>query len=112
MAYEVQVARSVHIELDSAIGYIANELASPRAAIRLLDDCGAALNMLETLPTAYPVDHSASAAVGFEVRRIRVQNYRLYYRICEEAHVVQVFSFLHTLQNVPTHVQRDSDAND
>lgn len=106
MAYNIRVSQCVHEEIKAASDYIAINLASPSAVKRLLDEYNVAIGALEANPFAYPIDQAASSAVDFEVRRIHVRNYRLYYRINEDTRTVQVLAFLHARQNIPTHIVR------
>ena len=107
MGYNIRIAQSAHKELVNAVEYITMELASPFAVKKMLDEYDVALEALKTNPFAYPINHEVSAEVGFEVRRIRVRNYRIYYRILDHIHTVQIISFLHVQQDLPRHICRD-----
>lgn len=74
------------------------------AAKRLLDSFEVSVSALEQNPLAYPVDEYVSALTGSEVRKKRVGNYRIYYRVNQEAQQVDIAYFFHVRQNAALHV--------
>ncbi len=108
MAYKVIIAPSAERALDSSLLYISETLHSPSAARRLLDSFEVAIAALEQNPFAYPVDRYVSALTGAEVRKKRVGNYRIYYRVNQPALQVDVAHFFHVRQDAALHI---GDAN-
>ena len=105
MTYSVLIAPRVYSELDQAVGYISSELDSPRAAAQLLDAFENTIHSLETNPFAYPVNRHLSGIVRQPIRCTRVRNYRLCYRVHEDAHRVDALYFKHMRQDEQTYLE-------
>ena len=105
MAYEVIVAPSAERALIVPCAADSSEtFHSPSAARRLLDSFEVAIAALEQNPFAYPVDRYVSALTGAEVRKKRVGNYRIYYRVNQPALQVDVAHFFHVRQDAALHI--------
>lgn len=107
MAYDVRMSVPARDEFNDAVTYIAERLASPRAMQAMVNEFEVAVSALETNPFAYPIDQAVSQRVGQTVRKIRVKNYLVFYRIKEEARRVEIISFLHMRQDIGWHIARD-----
>ena len=107
MRFEVNVGVRVYERLSDSLSYISNSLGSPQAAKALLSGFSKAVDELETFPENHPINRDASKGLGFAVRRIPVGNYGLFYYVDRPTARVQAFSFLHSRQDVGTHIRSD-----
>ena len=107
MRFEVNVGVRVYERLSDSLSYISNSLGSPQAAKALLSGLSKAVDELETFPENHPINRDASKGLGFAVRRIPVGNYGLFYYVDRPTARVQAFSFLHSRQDVGTHIRSD-----
>ena len=107
MDYDVIVANRVIRELDDAIEYTARHTSTPARVNGLAQAYRKAFESLERSPLMYPIEQLVSKSAGFEVRRVRVGNYRLLFTENESLHEVNVTSLLHTRQNAGACFKRD-----
>lgn len=107
MAYKVIAAETVERELDAALAYIAARYSSPQAMSSLLAAFNSAKDSLKAHPTIFSIHKAASRAAGREVRRVRVNNFGLFYFIDEEKRTVNAISLLHSKQDIAWHISRD-----
>lgn len=107
MRYEVNVGERVYESLKESLDYISSQLGSPMAAKALLDTFECTVDDLERFPYARPINHDASRELGFAVRRARINDYGLFYYVERGEGLVQAFSFLHSRQDVASHIGID-----
>ena len=97
--YEVVYLPTARKQLMEAVVYIATELSAPDAAESLLDAVDEQVGELCVHPYRYPV-YPALYAMKHEIRFFPVKNYLLFYVVKEEQKTVEIWRFLHQLQNV------------
>ena len=97
--YSVVYLPGAKRQLTDAAVYIAEELASPDAAERLLDTVDEVAESLAEMPYRYPI-YPTLHAMKNEIRYVPVMNYLLFYTVHEEQKSVEVWRFLHQRQNI------------
>lgn len=107
MVYKLDVADTAKREVREAIEYIASQYGSPAAMNNLSRAYESALRSIQAFPNGFPVHEAASRATAHTIRRINVRNYGLFYEVHEDAHWVQIYSFLHSRQDAARQVARD-----
>ncbi len=107
MDYDAIVANRVIRELDAAIAYTARHTGTPARVNGLAQAYKQAIASLEKSPLMYPIEQLVSKSAGFEVRRVRVGNYRLIFTVNEDAHEVNVTSLLHMRSDSEARFRRD-----
>ena len=82
MAYKVVLHPQVVVRVDEVVGYLADELASPGAAAKLLDGFDGVVEHLESFPLLYPhLVYGRLAARGYW--KALVGSYVLLFRVEE-----------------------------
>ena len=97
--YEVVYLPTARKQLMEAVVYIATELSAPDAAENLLVAVDEQIAELCIHPYRHPIYHSLYA-MKHEIRFFPVKNYLLFYAVKEEQKTVEIWRFLHQLQNV------------
>lgn len=107
MAYKVIAAETVEREFDEALSYIAIRYSSPQAMSSLLAAFNSAKESLKAHPAIFSIHEAASRATGREIRRVRINNYGLFYFIDEEQRTVNIISLLRSKRDIAWHIARD-----
>ena len=94
MMYNVQFLPIAREDLMGIAGYISEELGSPRAAMRLIEKIVAAADGLADFPYAYPV-YIPIRPTLYEYRKMRVENYLVFYSVAEAAKTVTVMRIIY-----------------
>ncbi len=98
MKYGVVIAAQAEQEIGEQTEYIARD--KPLAAKNWLVKLYAAIEELEAFPRRHPVAEELSATLGFELRRMVVGNYLIFYRVDEARGVVEVLRFRHGARRI------------
>ena len=96
--YRVVYLPTARRQLEAAVMYIAVDLCSPDAAMKLADEVDEAVQKLKEMPYRFPIYHTLYA-MKREIRFFPVKNYNVYYVIDEDAKTVEIWRVLHRLQN-------------
>lgn len=87
--YKVQFLPLAQNDLVETVRYIANDLYNKQAANKLADEIIKATDTLADFPYAYPA-YMPIRPVKNEYRKIRVQNYLIFYTVNEKMKTVTV----------------------
>lgn len=89
--YRVVMTPAARERIGNVVAYIRDELASPQAAERLLDDLLAAVEGLSRMPNRF---HAVGIVLSdsVPVRRMNVRDYSLYYGVYEGEGVVRIIT--------------------
>jgi len=95
MKYRVNISREVHRAIDAQIGYLLGQ-GAPRDRvddwqIRLYD----LMDSLAEMPRRFPVAELPSEELGYEVRRVNLEDYALFYRVDDAGGEVEFVVFRH-----------------
>lgn len=96
--YRVVYLPTARRQLEDAVMYIAVDLCSPDAAMKLADEVDEAVQKLKEMPYRFPI-YPTRYAMKREIRFFPVKNYNVYYVIHEDAKTVEIWRMLHRLQN-------------
>ena len=92
------VSEAAHGDLDGILGYLADPLCNPAAAVALAEAVSAAYLRVQEHPASSPLcAHPRLAALGY--RKALVRNYLFVYRYIAETDTVFVVRFFHHSQN-------------
>ncbi len=98
MTYRVVIPQTVLDAIDSHLRYLRREGAPAKRVDAWLDRLASHIDSLAELPRRCPVAEAVTAAVGYEVRRLKHGDYAVFYRIDERARVVEIMAFRHGRQ--------------
>jgi plasmid stabilization system protein ParE len=70
----------------------------PAAAEKWLTALHEQIEALESMPRRHPIAHDLSESLGFEVHRLIVGEYLLFFRVDDTAELVDVLRFRHAAQ--------------
>lgn len=87
--YNVQFLSVAKNDLLEIAGYIAGELKNPAAALRIAEHIVQAADNLSEFPYSYPV-YVPVRPVKYEYRKMRVENYLVFYTVDEKAKNVTI----------------------
>ena len=95
MTYRVVISNEALGAIEAQAVYLL-ESGAPEARVgawmrRLLD----VIDSLETWPHRFAVAEEVSQALGKTIRRVNVDEYALYYRVCEDTGVVEIMAMRH-----------------
>ena len=96
--YKVVYLPTAREQLSDAAIYIATELSAPDAANDLLDEVDLQVTKLSEFPYRHPV-YPTLYAMKHDIRYFPVKNYIVFYVVKEEQKTVEIWRFLHQLQN-------------
>lgn len=99
MGYSVLPTKRFEMRLAAAIAYINDDLANPIAAQAVLNAVENTFKLLMGTPFAFPEDEDMKKRTGLAVRRAPAKNYRIYYTVDEQKHVVHPRTFAHVSQD-------------
>ena len=107
--YRVELTRQAAAQLQSIYDYISYSLAAPMAAARILREIHRALDSLRQMPGRIKrTDEEPWYSRG--IRRMRIRNYYLYFRIVEEDRQVQILAVIYTARDQTAQLQRLEDS--
>jgi toxin ParE1/3/4 len=96
--YKVKVTKQAYKQMREIVHYIANELLSPEAAVKLIDKMQEAVKGLSEFPKKYSiVDEEPWRSAG--VRKIVVKNFLIYFWVDDENMRVQVTAVIYSKRN-------------
>ncbi len=94
MRYSVDVTEPAKQDVLDIARYISAELGVPKAAFDMVDKLGEGMQSLETNPKRHAlVRDDRLAAKGY--RMLPVKNYLIFYKVDEQARLVDVVRILH-----------------
>ena len=96
--YKVVYLPTAREQLSDAAIYIATELSAPDAANDLLDEVDLQVTKLSEFPYRHSV-YPTLYAMKHDIRYFPVKNYIVFYVVKEEQKTVEIWRFLHQLQN-------------
>ena len=96
--YKIEYLPTARRQLRDAALYIATELNNPDAADRLMDDVDERVKSLQEMPYRYAI-YPALYAMKHEIRFVPIKRYLLFYVVKEQEKTVEIWRFLHQLQN-------------
>ena len=103
MEYRVEVSESADRDLDAILTYIADELASPKAASDFADEVDAKYEMLETYPFMFELSRNERLAkIGY--RRFVIGNYIALYLVDEGKRIVTISRIFYGKQDYEKHI--------
>ena len=96
--YDIKHTVSSEIDLANILRYIAVDLDSPAAALRMVETIDDAIAGLSTMPQRYPlVEDERLAEMGY--RKLVVKNFIAFFSINEGAGIVNIERILHARQD-------------
>lgn len=94
MQYKLSINPLAEQDLDEIAGYIANDLASPKAALDFLDVVENCYGNVSLNPQMYPLcDNERLKRKGY--RKALIKNYIMFYRVDDEEKTVNVIRFIY-----------------
>jgi len=103
MAYRVEVSESADRDLDAILTYIAEELASPKAASKFADELDAKYEILENHPLIFELSRNERLArMGY--RRFVVGNYVVLYLVDEKECTVTISRLFYGKQDYEKYI--------
>ena len=100
MAFDVRLLRSAQRRIEETIDYIRYVCSNEAYAKNLYETVLTVLKKLKTQEGFRVVDHEISELVGETVFRVKIDKYKLVYRVKEDEGIVLVFMFMHEAQPV------------
>ena len=99
--YSVELSQAAQSQLKRIRDYILNQLNSPDAANKFLDDTEEAIESLRQLPYAHMVRPNSKLYFGNEKRQFFYRdNYCLFYVIIEEKKTVRIIKITYSKSNL------------
>ncbi len=95
MAFDVRMTAYARHRLNETISYIQYVCGNPTYATKLLHAALASVKKLETQESFRIVDHTLSDFVGETVYRIKLDKYKIVYRLKQDQGIVLIFLFMH-----------------
>jgi len=99
IAYAVVLQPQVRQDLLDVSAYVANQLKNPSAAERLSDRLMQGIEPLSSFPSRCPL-HVSSRRIKSEYRRLRIDNYLVFFTVSEEFETVTVARVLYARGSV------------
>ena len=96
--YRIVYLPTARRQLRDAALYIATELNNPDAAESLMDDVDEQVKGLQEMPYRHEI-YPTLYAMKHEIRFVPVKRYLLFYVVKEQEKTVEIWRFLHQLQN-------------
>lgn len=103
--YRIEITELAEKDLEDAGDYIAFELLNPKAALDTVQGIRAQINKLEYFPERNELDEDTILA-AFGVRMDYYRNYKIFYVVDNETHIVYVIRILHMLVDSRTWLYR------
>ncbi|MCD8052831.1 MAG: type II toxin-antitoxin system RelE/ParE family toxin [Lachnospiraceae bacterium] len=94
--YTIKISEAAELDLENAGDYIAYELLNPQAAENIVRGIREQVNKLQSFPTGHELDDDPILA-ELGVRRTYYKEYKIFYIVDQERHVVNVVRILHML---------------
>ncbi|MCD7922812.1 MAG: type II toxin-antitoxin system RelE/ParE family toxin [Clostridiales bacterium] len=94
--YTIKINEAAELDLENAGDYIAYELLNPQAAENTVRGIREQVNKLQNFPTGHELDDDPILA-ELGVRRTYYKEYKIFYTVDQEHHVVNVVRILHML---------------
>ena len=98
MTYRVLMSPEVLDAIDRHLFYLRHEGTPPDRMDAWLGGLLASIDSLYLMPRRFPVAEALVGAKSYQVRRVNYGDYALFYRIDEEARLVEVIAFRHGRQ--------------
>ena len=93
--YSVEVSEPAKQDVLNIARYISSQLTAPKAALEMVDSLAAGMESLDGNPKRQPlVRDDRLAAKGY--RLLPVKNYLIFYKVDEQAHVVDIIRILYS----------------
>ena len=95
--YSVELSYAAQLQLKKIRDYIRDQLESPEAANKFLDDTEEAIESLRQLPYAHMIRPNSKLYFGNEKRQFFYRdNYCLFYIIIEEKKIVRIIKITYS----------------
>lgn len=96
--YKLLISGDARRDLDEIFEYIAEELANPSAAVRLIDKIRSALDNVRAFPDSCPKINNELVR-NQNLRKLIVDNYIVFYEIDNEQEQIVVIRVMYGMQN-------------
>ncbi|MEM7230015.1 MAG: hypothetical protein AAF432_14495 [Planctomycetota bacterium] len=95
MTYRVIFAPSCLHNIDARLAYWREQQVADNAVQRWFDHLWSALERLETLPYAFPIDRFATRASALPIRKVTLGDDLVFYQIREAQREVWIVALVH-----------------
>lgn len=95
MNYRVEVSPEVQEQIDEQVAYLRSEQVSETILVGWLMSLSDAMLSLREHPLRFPVDAIRTQIRGYEIRRMSVGEFVVFYRVMGELGLVQVLTIRH-----------------
>jgi plasmid stabilization system protein ParE len=95
MRYRVEISPAVHGQIDEQVAYLGSEQVAEATVVGWLASLYDALMSLQDHPRRFPADVIRTRILGYEIRRMGVGAFVVYYRVDGDRSVVEVLAIRH-----------------
>lgn len=95
MRYRVEITPEVHGRIDEQVAYLRSEQVAETTVVGWLASLYDALLSLQEHPRRFPVDVIRTQILGYEIRRMGVGEFVVFYRVDGDFGLVRVLTVRH-----------------